>query len=140
MSENESNNGTAEAPDGKEGKYTSVENHIARRFYDDDSEEQSQKDATPQKEEDDTNTPEMPSVRKAWTTRSVYIPDQLEQQLDKKMRDLQDKIGDEVRVQKTRHFYPLVFYFGVNNLLEKSNSELIEVLEQVDPDLDDYRR
>jgi hypothetical protein len=135
--ETENNNPNNEMADDDNisARHASVEEMMNERFSDDDRDDQSEDAAV---EEETTKPRELPNIREAWTTRSVYFPEYLESELDQKMRDLEEKLMDEIDLQKTRHFYPLVFHFGVNNVLETPNSELIEVLEQIDPDLEKY--
>lgn len=73
------------------------------------------------------------NVKKEWTARSVYLPDELERDLSQtyKRLDWQLEADEGLSIKKTRHYYPLVVRLGLERIEEMESKELKERIESV---------
>jgi len=79
------------------------------------------------------------NVKDEWNARTIYLSDELEGELSKLFKRLDLKLDDEMSsFRKTRHFYPLLVTVGKERLESMEGEELIEKLERIDPDLQEY--
>lgn len=71
------------------------------------------------------------NVKKEWTARSVYLPDELERHLSQtyKRLDWQLEADEGLSIKKTRHYYPLVVRLGLERIEEMESKELKERIE-----------
>ena len=79
------------------------------------------------------NTPDSGNVKRDWNVRSVYLDDELDDQLTTafKRLDLElSEAGSDLQLKKTRHFYPLVVALGLEQLERMESSEVTERLEE----------
>jgi len=82
---------------------------------------------------------ELPNIKEAWTAKSVYLPDELQDELGKAYKQLDLDLDDDLeQFEKTRHFYPLLIMEGIERVESMESNELLERLERVDPDLHEY--
>ena len=73
------------------------------------------------------------NIKKAWNVRSFYLEDNLEKELTTafKRLDLElDKAEADIKLQKTRHFYPLIVQLGLEQLEELDTEDIIEQLQE----------
>ena len=78
-------------------------------------------------------TPDSGNVKRDWNVRSVYLDDELDDQLTTafKRLDLElSEAGSDLQLKKTRHFYPLVVALGLEQLERMESSEVTERLEE----------
>lgn len=116
-----------------------VTDRVASRFdSDDDGEEDRQPSEADQPTEKTTdknamNTQRAKNVKKAWNTKSIYLPDDLDSQLSKAYKRLDLELDDEIdQLKKTRHFYPLVINAGLERLEEMERNEVLESMERIE--------
>jgi len=73
------------------------------------------------------------NIKKAWNVRSFYLEDGLEKELTTafKRLDLElDEAEADIKLQKTRHFYPLIVQLGLEQLEELDTEDIIEQLQE----------
>lgn len=72
------------------------------------------------------------NVKKDWIARSVYLPDDLNRKTATgfKRLDLQVEEKFSESIKKTRHFYPLIFQLGLEQMEQMEVKELKERMEQ----------
>ena len=78
------------------------------------------------------NTPDSGNVKRDWNVRSVYLDDELDDQLTTafKRLDLElSEAGSDLQLKKTRHFYPLVVALGLEQLERMEVSDITERFE-----------
>lgn len=86
-----------------------------------------------------SSEPDLANVKEAWSAKSVYLPDELHDDLGKAFKRLDLDLDDDLEeFRKTRHFYPLLIAAGLERLGSMEREEVIERLEGIDPDLERY--
>lgn len=70
------------------------------------------------------------SVKKEWTALSFYLPDGMVNRINDTFRDLRYESGD--RLQKGRHFYPLLVELGMERAEDMDVDEIKERLERME--------
>jgi hypothetical protein len=120
--------------DGRED----VTDRVADRFETEEDDSQNDKKAQKAKNAQRSQK-DLPNVKEAWSAKSVYLPDGLLDELGKAYKQLDLNLDDDLKqFEKTRHFYPLLIMEGIERVESMESSEIIEQLEGIDPDLDDY--
>jgi len=120
--------------DGREN----VTDRVADRFETDTGDSQSDKKTQKAKNAQHSEK-DLPNVKEAWSAKSVYLPDDIKQDLEKAYKQLDLELDDDLeQFEKTRHFYPLLIMEGIERMESKESEELIERLGEVDPDFQDY--
>ena len=73
------------------------------------------------------------NVKEAWTNHSVYLPDNLTDDLGRQYKYLDLELDEEfgISIQKTRHYYPLVVKLGLERLNELESKDIKEQLEKL---------
>lgn len=126
----------------------SVTDRVADRFESDGQESKSDKNAKNVKSSKKAKNSKsakpgeraLQSVKDQWTATSVYLPDDIDKQVDKQFKLLDLDLDDEMTdLRKTRHFYPLLVQAGLRELRNADAEDLLEDLEDIDPDLDEFR-
>jgi hypothetical protein len=107
-----------------------VTNRLADRFEDDES------DNGGPDERNDTNSRSASNavnVKKEWNAKTVYLSDDLDDQLAKAYKRLDLDLDDDLEnLRKTRHFYPLVIQVGLEQLEGMERNELLESIERIE--------
>ena len=109
-----------------------VNERLAQRFQSDKNEENEQSKQNDQKEKNEVKAK---NVKKEWNARSVYLPDGLTDDLELAWNQLKVRFaedGQELDLQKTRHFYPLVIRVGIDGVRERRTAELVDLLEDLE--------
>jgi hypothetical protein len=114
-----------------------VTNRLADRFEDDDEDDDSESRST-----DDTNSMNARSsrnassavnVKKEWNAKTVYLSDDLDDQLAKAFKRLDLDLDDDLEnLRKTRHFYPLIVQAGLEGIEEMERNEVLERIEGIE--------
>lgn len=120
--------------DGRED----VTERVADRFERDDPDSQKEQKAK-KAEKSESSQKDLPNIKEAWAAKSVYLPDELQDDLRKAYKQLDLDLDDDLdQFEKTRHFYPLLVLMGIERVESMESNEIIEQLEEIDPDLDNY--
>jgi len=120
--------------DGREN----VTNRVADRFDTDEGDSQNDKKAQKAKNAQRSQK-DLPNIKEAWGTKSVYLPDDLLDELGKAYKQLDLNLDDDLeQFEKTRHFYPLLIMEGIERVESMESKEILERLEEIDPDLEEY--
>ena len=124
-----------------------VNDRLAKRFGDDSdddsdearNEQRSKNDKNSQNARNARNGKNVENVKDEWKAKTVYLPENVDSELSKTFKRLDLELDDELSsFRKTRHFYPLLVAVGMEHLERMEREELMEQLENLDPDLDDY--
>ena len=123
-----------------------VKNRLGQRFEtaspdekrDDDPETESEPESDPaEEEEDDDSEPQGPefaaditNVRETFDGVTVYIPSDMHRKVDKEYQRL--VYETEWEFQKSRHFQPLLIYYGYAVIESLEGDEVIEYLRRMD--------
>jgi hypothetical protein len=85
------------------------------------------------KEKKSKNSKKAKNVKKAWNARSVYLPDDLNERVDREFKRLDFELSDSDAIDgfgKTRDFYPLLFELALEEFEDMSVEELEERLSE----------
>ena len=107
------------------------DDRLSERFESDDTDANT--DSQNAQNAQNKNTPDSGNVKRDWNVRSVYLDDELDDQLTTayKRLDLElSEAGSDLQLKKTRHFYPLVVALGLEQLERMESSEITERLEE----------
>jgi hypothetical protein len=125
-----------------------VSDRLARRFDTDDTDDDSSEAKSEQRAGNDKNSQNamnarngkrVENVKDEWKAKTVYLPENVDSELSKTFKRLDLELDDELTsFRKTRHFYPLLVAVGMERLESMERAELMEQLESLDPDLNEY--
>lgn len=110
----------------------SVKDRFAQRFENENS-NQEQKSKTDQTDQS-SKKEKTANIKQAWANHSFYMPEQLASELSTsyKILDLELDQEQNLSIQKTRHYYPLIVKLGLDRLDELDSEEVKEELEQLE--------
>jgi len=108
-----------------------LDDRLSERFESDDTDASTDSQNTQKSQ--NKNTPDSGNVKRDWNVRSVYLDDELDDQLTTAFKRLNlelSEAGSDLQLKKTRHFYPLVVALGLEQLERMEVSEVTERLEE----------
>lgn len=106
------------------------------RFDDNDgaqNDRNSKTEGKSKKEKKSKSSKKAKNVKKAWNARSVYLPDDLNERVDREFKRLDFELSDSDAIDgfgKTRDFYPLLFELALEEFGDMSVEELEERLSE----------
>lgn len=122
-----------------DGDRDGVVDRVASRFDSESGDKHDKSDTRDSSSNNDNNEMSVVNVKDEWTARTVYLPDDLIDDSSKSFKRFDLELDDEFdAIRKSRHFYPLLFKLGLEQMEDMEGQELIELLEGIDPDLDDF--
>mgnify|MGYP000173215207 CR=1 FL=1 len=107
-----------------------LDDRLSERFESDDTDANTKSQNAQKSQKEDT--PDSGNVKRDWNVRSVYLDDELDDQLTTafKRLDLElSEAGSDLQLKKTRHFYPLVVALGLEQLERMEVSDITERLD-----------
>lgn len=117
-----------------------VSDRMAQRFDNEGGDKKAQNEENEENNKSSMNEMNVQNVKEEWTGKTLYLPDELNSDLSKVYKQLDLELDDALNsFRKTRHFYPLLVTVGKERLESMEQDEIIERLEEIDPDLDEYR-
>ena len=110
-----------------------LDDRLSERFTASDAET----DSEPADEQPSKPDPTQSSgnVKQDWSVRSVYLDDELDDQLTTAYKRLDLELSEadvDLQLKKTRHFYPLVVALGLEQLERMEVSDITEHLEETE--------
>jgi len=108
-----------------------LDDRLSERFESDDTDADTNSQNA-QKSQNKT-TPDSGNVKRDWNVRSIYLDDDLDDQLTTAFKRLDldlSEAGADLQLKKTRHFYPLVVALGLEQLERMEVSDITERLEE----------
>jgi hypothetical protein len=126
------------------GERDEVADRLSRRFdTDDENHEKAQndendksdsKDMQSQTSSNDKTSQKVKNVKTEWTATSVYLPDDLDEDLGRTYKRLDLDLDAELsQFKKTRHYYPLVVAAGLDALDDMEKEEIVALLGEIQP-------
>jgi len=118
-----------------------IDDRLSKRFgsdgdeddSEDDTDMSSQPDRNAQSSQKSQNTKNAKNIKKEWNVRSVYLSDDLNNELTTVFKRLDldlDETDTDIDLKKTRHFYPLIVELGLERLEELEVTEITERLQE----------
>ena len=116
-----------------------IDDRLSKRFGDESDGDDPDEDDTDMSSQSDMNAQSSQSAQKAknikkeWNVRSVYLSDDLNDELTTAFKRLDldiDETDTVIDLKKTRHFYPLIVELGLERLEELEVTEITERLEE----------
>jgi LPS O-antigen subunit length determinant protein (WzzB/FepE family) len=111
-----------------------IDDRLSKRFDDEsDDDNSNETDTSAQSDRNAQTSQKAQNIKKEWNVRSVYLSDDLDDELTTafKRLDLEiDQIDTDIDLKKTRHFYPLIVELGLERLEELEVTEVTEYLER----------
>jgi hypothetical protein len=74
------------------------------------------------------------NVKKAWNTRSVYLPEEIDDDLTLTFEELRlqaRQSDEEFLPQKTRHYYPVLVELGRQQIAEMETDEFADAVDEI---------
>lgn len=120
-----------------EGPGDDVKDRFASRFEneaDEDEKSGSQTDRSSRGARNEGTSQTVKNVKTEWNTFTFYLDDELSNRLNRLYKKLDWQLADEhdVTLSKTRHYYPLVVWLGLEQLESLDSKEIKERLEDRD--------
>lgn len=115
-----------------------IDDRLSKRFGDEsgedgDTEEQEMSSQRDRNAQTSQNAQKAKNIKKEWNVRSVYLSDDLDDDLTTAFKRLDldlDEMDTDIDLKKTRHFYPLIVELGLERLEELEVTEITERLEE----------
>lgn len=110
-----------------------IDDRLSKRFDDESDDDSNETDTSARSDRNAQTSQKAQNIKKEWNVRSVYLSDDLDDELTTafKRLDLEiDQIDTDIDLKKTRHFYPLIVELGLERLEELEVTEVTEYLEE----------